>query len=118
MSNIIATFNDLFGDIVWEDSDRVRRLITEDIPSRVAMDAAFRNARENSDKENARIEHDRVLQRVMTAVMKDDTELFKQFVDNEGFRRWMSDTVFELAYEQVTPGTGNQTPDVSLLPFR
>ena len=100
LSNIISTFNDLFGDIMWEDSDRVRRLITEDIPSRVAVDTAFRNARENSDKENARIEHDRALQRVMTAVMKDDTELFKQFVDNEGFKRWMSDTVFGLAYNR------------------
>ena len=101
LSNIISTFNDLFGDIAWEDNDRVRQLITQDIPARVAVDTAFRNARENSDKENARIEHDRALQRVMTAVMKDDTELFKQFVDNEGFRRWMSDTVFGLAYEQA-----------------
>ena len=100
LSNIIATFNDLFGDIAWEDSHRVRRLITEEIPSRVAVDTAFRNARENSDKENARIEHDRALLRVMTGVMKDDTELFKQFVDNEGFKRWMSDTVFGLAYER------------------
>ena len=80
-------------------------MITETIPSRVAVDSAFRNARENSDKENARIEHDKALRRVMTAVMKDDTELFKQFVDNEGFRRWMSDTVFGLAYEQDR-GTG------------
>ena len=100
LSNIIAAFNDLFGDIAWEDNDRVRRLITEEIPSRVAVDTAFRNARENSDKENARIEHDRALRRVMTSVMKDDTELFKQFMDNEGFKRWMSDTVFGLAYEQ------------------
>ena len=100
LSNIISTFNDLFGDIAWEDRHRVRRLITEEIPSRVAVDTAFRNARENSDKENARIEHDRALLRVMTGVMKDDTELFKQFVDNEGFKRWMSDTVFGLAYDR------------------
>ena len=100
LSNIIATFNDLFGDIAWVDTDRIRRLITEEIPSRVAADTAFMNARENSDKENTRIEHDRALLRVMTAVMKDDTELFKQFMDNEGFKRWMSDTVFGLAYDR------------------
>ena len=64
------------------------------------MDTAFRNARENSDRENARIEPDRALVRVMTSVMKDDTELFKQFMDNEGFKRWMADTVFALAYER------------------
>ena len=38
----------------------------------------------------------------MTAVMKDDTELFKQFQDNEGFKRWMTDTVYELASEQAS----------------
>ncbi|MDE0220394.1 MAG: hypothetical protein OXJ90_14105 [Spirochaetaceae bacterium] len=35
----------------------------------------------------------------MTAVMRDDTELFKQFMDNDSFKRWMTDTVFSLAYE-------------------
>ena len=67
----------------------------------MAVDAAFRNARRNSDEENARIEHDRALQRVMGSVMKDDTELFKQFMDNESFKRWMTDTVFGLACERA-----------------
>jgi len=52
----------------------------------VAEGSAYRNAQKNSDKQNARIEHDKALMRVMTAVMKDDTELFKQLVDNEGFK--------------------------------
>ena len=77
LSNILKVFNEHFDDIAWQDADRVQRLITETIPSRVAVDTAFRNARQNSDKENARIEHDRALLRVMTSVMKDDTELFK-----------------------------------------
>ena len=38
----------------------------------------------------------------MTALMKDDTALFKQFMDNPGFKRWMTDTVFGLAYDQNT----------------
>ena len=50
LSNIIAAFNDLFGDTTWEDGNRVRRMITEEIPSRVAVDTAFRNARENSTR--------------------------------------------------------------------
>jgi type I restriction enzyme R subunit len=37
----------------------------------------------------------------MNAVLKDDTELFKQFSDNEGFRRWLSDTVFSVTYEEA-----------------
>lgn len=41
----------------------------------------------------------KALLRVMTTVLKNDTELFKQFMDNESFRRWMTDTVFELTYK-------------------
>ena len=52
----------------------------------------------NSDRQNARIEHDKALTRVMTSIMKDNTELFKQFMDNDGFKRWMTDTVFGLTY--------------------
>ena len=104
LSNILRAFNDLFGDIYWDDADRVRQLITETIPARVAEDTAFKNAQQNSDKENARIEHDKALLRVMTSVMKDDTELFKQFMDNQSFKRWLTDTVFGLAYEQASTG--------------
>ena len=103
LSNILKSFNDHFGDIPWEDADRVRKLITEMIPARVAEDAAYKNAQAHSDKENAKIEHDKALVRVMTAVMKDDTELFKQFMDNAGFKRWMTDTVFNLTFNSGGP---------------
>ena len=56
---------------------------------------------QSSDRENARIEHDKALLRVMTSMMKDDNQLFKQFMDNAGFKRWMTDTVFALTSEQM-----------------
>src|SRR3984885_14059983 len=59
LSNILKTFNDQFGGIDWRDADRVRRLITEEIPQKVAGDMAYKNAKQNSDKQNARIEHDK-----------------------------------------------------------
>jgi len=101
LSNILQSFNDQFGNIDWTDKDRVHKLITEEIPERVSADRAYQNAIRNSDKQNARIEHDKALVRVMTALLKDDTELFKQFSDNEGFRRWLTDTVFALTYENA-----------------
>ena len=101
LSNIIRLFNELYGGIQWEDADRVLQLITETIPARVAADTAFKNARHNSDMENTRIEFERVLRSEIDAVIKDDGELYKQFMDNEGFKRWLSDTVFDLAYERA-----------------
>jgi type I restriction enzyme, R subunit len=105
LSNIIKAFNDHFGNIPWSDADRVRKLITEEIPGKVAADTAFQNARANSDQQNARFEHDKALARVMTAVLKDDTELFKQFSDNAEFRRWLADTVFSMTYPRASGET-------------
>jgi type I restriction enzyme R subunit len=111
LSNILKTFNEQFGNIQWSDSDRVNRLITEEIPAKVAADPAYQNAQRHSDQQNARIEHDRALGRVMTAVLKDDVELFKQFSDNESFRRWLADTIFALTYDKKAAadkvGNGN-----------
>ncbi len=103
LSNILKTFNELFGNISWTDADRIQRLITEEIPQRVSADTAYQNAQRHSDKQNARIEHDKALQRVIVSFMKDHTELFKQFMDNDSFRKWMTDTIFGLTYEPPLP---------------
>ena len=102
LSNIVREFNDLWG-ATFTDGDRIVRKVTEDIAPRVRQDRAYGNAQRNDDKQNARIEHDKALGRVMTANMQDDGELFKQFQDNEGFKRWMTDTVFGLTYGRAQP---------------
>ena len=98
LSNILREFNDLFGDIPWTDADRIRRLITEDVPQLVAADDAYRNARQHADAQNTRIEHDKALEKAITALLKDDTELYKQYSDNAAFKRWLANSVFDLTY--------------------
>jgi type I restriction enzyme R subunit len=102
LSNIIRSFNDLFGNITWEDADRIRQLIATEIPDKVAANPAYQNAKQNSDKQNARIEHDRALGNVIVGLMKDDTELFKQFSDNPEFKRWLTDTIFSATFDRPT----------------
>lgn len=101
LSNILKVFNDQFGNIDWTDGDRVRRMITEEIPAKVAEDKAYQNAMQNSDRDNARVEHGKALERVMTAVLNDDTQLFSQFQDNPDFRRWLTEMVFSTTYKKV-----------------
>lgn len=40
---------------------------------------------------------------MIVGLMKDDTELFKQFSDNPEFKRWLADTVFSATYSQAVP---------------
>jgi type I restriction enzyme R subunit len=84
------------------DRDRVTHPLTEDIPNRVAAGVAYQNAMTNFDNPNARLEHDEALGRVITAGMRDDTEQFRQFMDNESFRRGMTAMVFGLTYEPAS----------------
>ena len=98
LSSIIREFNDRFGNIEWKDQDKIGRVIAQELPANVAADRAYQNAMANSDKENARIEHDKALERAMTEILADHTELFKQFSDNESFNRWLREMTFAATY--------------------
>ncbi len=100
LSNIVRQFNDMFGNIAWGDADRVTKLITVNLPKKVSENTAYQNAMKNSDRQNARIEHDKALLAAVTEFIQDDTELFKQFVDNESFRRWVQEWNFGATYEE------------------
>jgi len=99
LSNIVKAFNDQWGSIPWKDADKVRKVITEEIPQKVSADTAYQNARKHSDKSAARLEHDRALARVMTDLLADHTELFKQFSDNASFQKWLKDMVFNITFD-------------------
>ena len=101
LSDILRSFNERFGNIEWQNADLVHQRITVDIPQKVAADEAYQNAQANNDPENARVEHDKALMRVMVSLMKDDTELFKQFMDNPSFKDWLADAVFRATYGKV-----------------
>ncbi|MEN9544208.1 MAG: hypothetical protein RLZZ598_1041, partial [Pseudomonadota bacterium] len=94
LSNILKTFNEHFGTL-FADSDRVAKRIRDDIAPKVAADKAFQNARENTPH-TARMAHDQALGKVMQILLKDDTQVYKQFVENESFRRFVGDMVYEL----------------------
>jgi type I restriction enzyme R subunit len=99
LSNIVLAFNERWGNIPFTDRDKIGKVITEEIPPKVAADRKYQNAMRNSDRQNARIEADRALGRVLNGLLADQTELFKQYSDNEGFRRWLADMMFGATYQ-------------------
>jgi type I restriction enzyme R subunit len=95
LSNILKGFNEQFGTH-FADGDRIIKRIQEYVAPKVAADEAFQNARKNTP-ETARLEHDKALGRVMLDLLKDDSEVYKQFVQNESFKRFITDLVFDMA---------------------
>ena len=107
LSNIIKTFNEHFGTL-FTDSDRVTKRIRDDIAPKVAADAAYQNARENTPH-TARMAHDQALGKVMQHLLKDDTQVYKQFVENESFRRFVGDMVFAITSSGEAGATTSAT---------
>jgi len=99
LSAILMQFNEQFGNIDWKDRDKIQKVVTEEIPAKVSADKAYQNAMKNSGRENARLEHDRALERAVTDLISDHTELFKLFSDNASFRNWLSEMVFSETYD-------------------
>ncbi|MFM9968220.1 MAG: UvrB domain 3-containing protein [Burkholderiales bacterium] len=97
LSNILKKFNDQFGTL-FTDGDRVRQRIKDDIAPKVAADQAYQNAKKNTPN-TAHIEHNKALERVITSLLKDDTELYKQFFQNESFRRFVTDMVYGMTQD-------------------
>ncbi len=94
LSNILRTFNEQFGTL-FADTDRVAQRIRDDIAPKVAADTAFQNAKANTPH-TARMAHDQALGRVMQLLLKDDTQVYKQFVENDSFKRFVGDMVYAL----------------------
>lgn len=100
LSNILKSFNEQFGTL-FTDADQVVRRIREEVAPKVAADSAYQNARQNTPR-TARMEHDKALARVMLDVLRDDTEMYKQFVQNPSFKRFVTDMVFDLTASDAT----------------
>ncbi len=100
LSNILKTFNDQFGTL-FTDADRVVNRIQTEIAPKVAADPAYQNAKKNTPAA-APIELEAALKRAIVPLYKDDTELFKQFFQNESFRRFVTDMVRVVTDAQET----------------
>ena len=98
---IVNEFNRLWGDISWKDEDKIQQVICEDIPNKVLESEAYQNAMKNSSKQNAKIEHDKALAKIIREMLFDHAELAKLFSENEDFRRWLIDMSFEKTYKKA-----------------
>lgn len=94
LSEILKTFNEQFGTL-FTDADRIFRRIKEDVFPAVSQDPAYQNAVANTP-EKARLELTAAVKKAMGPMLKDDTEFYKQFVQNESFKQFVVTFVDQL----------------------
>lgn len=104
LTNIIATFHDIWGKCEWTDEDKIKNQIA-DLPDIVRQDEAYQNAMRYSDAQNARDESDRAVFEAILKTMSSGMELYTAFQDdmhnsnNVSFKKWLLDMVFNSTYQ-------------------
>ena len=96
LSNIIAEFNKTWGGN-FSEPERVAEILNR-MPKQVLEDEAYRNAKMNSDRQNAQIEHDSAVRRLVTAMVRCQTELYKAYTGDADFREWLNGEMFRVTY--------------------
>ena len=98
LDDILKEWHQQWGNIDWKD--KVETILNKELPAMVALDKIFQNARQNSDEQNALIEHDKVLGCAMTSLVNGNLEIFKLFSDNDDFNYFVTQTSLRLIYDQ------------------
>ena len=69
------------------------------MPRQVMEDESYRNAKINPDRQNAQIEHDSAVRRLITAMVRRQTELYKAYSSDVDFREWLNGEMFQMTYQ-------------------
>ena len=94
---------DQFNDIHWLNVENVKQQI-DSLPDKLILDKNFVNAAKNSNKETAQQQACDSLQGIVIQMMNENTEFFRQYVDNKKFQNIINERVFREVYNKVQNG--------------
>lgn len=100
LSNILEEFNATFGGIEWEHPEEAIEQIRQ-LPERLAANENFSNAVRRSDEQNAEIESNNALFRIVLDLLSEKTEFARNYLDNPQFQAFINQRVFSQAYTQT-----------------
>ena len=99
LSNIIAEFNKTWGG-KFSEPERISEVLNR-MPEQVLEDQQYQNARMNSGRQNAQIELDSALRRLVTQMVRCQTELYKAYTEDGDFREWLNGEMFRATYRDT-----------------
>lgn len=101
LENILQVFNQRFGDIEWTDKDKVNKFLTEQLPAEMRANADLINRMKHSpDRQNARGQSDKELEKMMQQHLFSQTEIFKKFSSDKDFQRRYKEFIFDVLWVQ------------------
>lgn len=96
LENILSEFNKRFGDIKWNEPEKVEKVLTKDIPEMLRQDKNVNNA---PDRQNAKAVSNKKLKNEIKKLMMTQTEIYKRYMQDPEFQKKYEDYVFEMIYD-------------------
>ena len=106
LSMIVDEFNRRYGT-QFSDPEYIGEAI-KDMPGKVNKDNAYQNAKRNSPRQNAQVESNAAMRRLVTSMLKSHTELYRRYTEDTDFREWLNSEVFNLSYRMNESGSIDQ----------
>ena len=100
LSNILTILHKKFGNIKWNDEDKVAEEINK-LPEAVMTNERYLNAMNNSDEQNAREESRIAIMNTLVKTLQ-TSELYKTVSNNSRFKEWLLEFVFAMTYQRRT----------------
>ena len=100
LSNILEEFNAMWGGIEWKHPEKALQQISA-LPERLASSDSFLNAAQNADRDTAELECNNQLLMIVSSLLDENTEFARNYFDNQNFRTFVNQRVFNLAYRNA-----------------
>lgn len=95
LENILNLFNQRFGDIEWSDGDKVKKILTQQLPDEMRANKELMDDIKYSDKQNARISSDKKLEETIQQFLFSQTEIYRKFTNDPNFQRRYKEFIFD-----------------------
>lgn len=102
LSVIESEFNELFGNIDWQDSELVRKQV-EELTDRVKNNDDVRNAMLRNDEATANQNCDESTEQAITQMTLTHTELMQHYFQNKDFQQQLNEIIREKVRQAVNP---------------
>lgn len=101
VSALVEEFNKLFGDLNWDDKEKITDIIVKQLPEAIKANKPYVNTVQNGGKNNAKRECQSAVNSEIERGMNAYPDLYEKYLGNPEFREWLDRKLFDMTYETI-----------------
>ena len=98
---LVEEFNKRFGDLDWEDKEKIAEIIVKQLPNAVKANQEYVNTVYNGGEVNAQRECESAVDSEIGRGSTAYPDLYNKYLGNPEFKEWLNRKIFEATYEVI-----------------